>query len=113
MIYININDLDLDNILLVEKSHEYLLFYGFAYKFPYGAKALYTIFDKVDGYIRKYDRRTYLGFFHPDERNETFFDRNRHLIVLKYNISNAYSYNRMRMKINLYDDLPPEKSINH
>ena len=102
MIHISINDLYLDNILLDEISYEYLLFYDVAYKTPYGAKPSYTIFDKVDGYIRKYDRRKYLGLFQS----------RKYLIMLKINISDVYSYKRMRIKINSDDDLPSEKLLN-
>ena len=52
---INIIDLDLDNILLNEKSYENILIYDVVYKTPYGTKPLRVIFDKVYGYIRKYD----------------------------------------------------------
>ena len=39
-------------------------------------QSLYTYyFDKVDGYIRIYDKTKYLGLFHLDERNERIFDR--------------------------------------
>ena len=48
---ININDLNLDNILLNEKSYENILIYDVAYKALYRAKPLYVIFDKVDEYI--------------------------------------------------------------
>ena len=50
---ININDIDLDNILLDEKSYENILVYDVAYKARYGATPLHIIFDKEDGYIRK------------------------------------------------------------
>ena len=48
---ININDVNLDNILLNEKSYENILIYDVAYKAPYHAKPLYVTFDKVDEYI--------------------------------------------------------------
>lgn len=54
----SINDLDPDNILLYEKS----------YKVPYGAKPLRNVFDKVDRYIKTYERTKYLAFFHSDEK---------------------------------------------
>ena len=63
---ININDLNLDNILINEKPYEIILFYNVAYKTLYGAKPLRVIFDKVDGYIRKYDSTKYLGLFHSN-----------------------------------------------
>ena len=53
---ININNLDFDIILLNEIAYENILICHVAYKPPCGAKLLHSIFDKVDGYIRKYDR---------------------------------------------------------
>ena len=44
----NINDLDFNNLLLVEKTHGNDLNYGVAYRTPYGAKPLCIILDKVD-----------------------------------------------------------------
>ena len=52
MTKININDLDLDNILLNEKSFENILIYDAAYNTPV-KDFIYIIFDKVDGYITK------------------------------------------------------------
>ena len=48
---ININDLDLDRVLLDEKSYENILIYDVAYKCLYGAKLLRIILDKVDAYL--------------------------------------------------------------
>ena len=48
-----INDLDLDNISLDEKTLKNNLIYDVAYKTPKGAKPLGIIFDKVDKLIRK------------------------------------------------------------
>ena len=70
---ININDLDLDNILLNEKSYEKALIYDVAYRTPYDEKPLRIIFDKVDGYIRKYDSTKYLASFHSDKKYERMF----------------------------------------
>ena len=50
---INIDDLDLNNISLDEKSHE---IYDVTYKTPHSAKPLQIIFNKVDGYARKSDK---------------------------------------------------------
>ena len=60
---ININDLDLDNILLNEKTRENNLIYSVAYKTPYDAKPSRITFDKVGGYIREQDRTKCLGLF--------------------------------------------------
>ena len=40
-------------------------------------------FDKVDGYIRKYDRTEYLRLFHSNEKYGRTFDRIRCFIVLR------------------------------
>ena len=56
---ININDIDLDNILLDEKTYADI-----------GSKPLHTIFDKEDWYIRKYDRTKYLALLHSDKKYE-------------------------------------------
>ena len=46
-----------------------------ANKTLYGKKPLYIVFDKVNGYIRKYDGSKYLELFHSDETYERMFDR--------------------------------------
>ena len=61
---ININDFDRDNILLKEKSNENVWHYQ---------KTLLITFDKVDWYIRKYERIKYLALFCSDEKYEFFF----------------------------------------
>ena len=52
---ININDLELDNILSDKKPFGNFLIYDVAYKTPDGTKPLRIIFNKVGGYIKKYD----------------------------------------------------------
>ena len=53
---INIANIDLDNTLVNKTSNENTLVYDVAYKSPYGSKPLRFIFDKVGGYIKKYDK---------------------------------------------------------
>ena len=60
---INLTDIELDNVLLDEKTYANI-----------GSKPLHTIFDKADGYIRKYDTTKYLVLFHSDEKYERIFD---------------------------------------
>ena len=81
---IKINDLDLDNILLDEKSFFNFLIYDVAYVTPDGA-TLRNIFDKEDGCIRKYNRPKYLALFYSDEK--------------------VYSHKYAKIKINSDDDL--------
>ena len=57
------NGLNLHNILKDEKSYGNVLIYNAACKTSYGEKPLHIIFDKVDGYIIKYDSTKYLALF--------------------------------------------------
>lgn len=66
---ISINDLDLDKILLKERSYDNIWIYEVACKTPYAVKLLCSIFDEVDEYIRKYGTK-YLVLFHSDEKYE-------------------------------------------
>ena len=61
-------DIYFDNILLKERSYENILIYYVAYRTQYSAKPLLVIFDKVDGYIRKYVGTKYLTIFHSDHK---------------------------------------------
>ena len=61
------------HILLNEKSYKNLLISDVVYKTLYDSKPLHIIFDKVDGYIRKYDGTKYLALFHSDENYESFW----------------------------------------
>ena len=109
---IDVNDIDLHNILINEKSYEIFLIHVVAYKTPYGSKPLRIIFDNVDEYIRKYDSTKYVALFYSDEKYEKVFDRIRYLIMLKRNISDVYSHKYTKIKMNSDDDLPLEKPLN-
>ena len=52
---IKLEDFDIDNILIDEKSNENILIYNFSYKTLIGSKPLCIRFDKIDGFIRIYD----------------------------------------------------------
>ena len=67
-------------------------------------------FDKVNGFIRVYDRNWFvvlLGF----EKYNAIYDRIRYLIGLKYGITLVYPYNFGKIKIDLEDDLPLVKTL--
>ena len=51
-VIINIQDTDLDNIFLDEKSYKNVLIYDVAYKTLHGAKPLHIAFGKVNGCIK-------------------------------------------------------------
>lgn len=44
-------------------------------------------FDKIYGYIRKYDSNECVALFYSDEKYEWIFDRVRYAIMLKSNVS--------------------------
>ena len=108
---ININDFDLDNILIDEKSYENILICDVVCKISYGAKPLRIVFGKADGYIRKYDKTRYLAFFHSDEKCVRIFDRIRYLIMLKSNISEIYTHKYTKFEIKSNDVLSLDKAI--
>ena len=109
---INVIDIDIDNILLDEKSYGSFLIYDVSYKTPYIAKPLRIIFDKLDGYIRKYDRTKYVSLFHPYKEYQRIFDKVRFPIMLKSNISVIYSHKYTKIKNKSEDNLPLEKTLN-
>ena len=57
---IKLEDFDLDNILIDEKSQENILIYDISYKTLIGSKPLRIRFDKIDGFIGIYDGTRYL-----------------------------------------------------
>ena len=52
---IKLEDFDLDNILIDEKSHKNILIYDILCRTLIGPKPLSIRFDKIDGLIRIYD----------------------------------------------------------
>ena len=110
---INIFDFNFDIILLNEKSYEKFLIFDVSFKTQYCARSLCIIMlDKVDGYVRKYDGTKYLALFHSNENNQIIFYRIRYIIMLKINISDAFSHQYMEIKTNSDDDLTLGKTLN-
>ena len=56
-------DFDIDNILIDKKSCENFLIHNISYKNLIGVKPLRIRLDKIDGFIRVYDRTRYLVLF--------------------------------------------------
>lgn len=77
---ININYVDLNNILLDEKSNN--VFYDVAYQTTYDAKSSCITFDKINRYIKEYVRTKYLSLFYS-EKYERVFNRIRCLLYKK------------------------------
>ena len=78
----------------------------------YDAKSLRIIFEKVDGYVRKYDTTKFLGLFHSNEKYETIFEKIRYLVLLKKNVSDVYPHKYLKIKIDSDDGVLLEKTWN-
>ena len=103
-------DFDFDNILLDEKSYENILVCDISYKTLIGAKPMHIRFDKVGRFIRVYDGTRYLILFGPGGYDATY-NKIRYLISLKSGITYVISHNYARIKIDLYDVLPLERTL--
>ena len=66
----------------------------------------------MDKCITKYDWTKYLELFQCDGKDNRTFGRIRHLIILKRNISDVYSHNYTKIKINSDDDFSLETILN-
>ena len=64
---IKLEDFDIDNILIDEKSHENILIYSISFKTLIDPKPLRIRIDKRDGFIRIYDGTRYLTLFGSEE----------------------------------------------
>ena len=81
-----LEEIDLDNILINEKSHENILIYDISYKTLIGSKPLRIRFNKINGITRIYDGSRYLSL--PGTENyDVIYDRIRYLISLKSSIT--------------------------
>ena len=60
---IKLEDFDLDNILIDEKSQVNILVYNISYKTSIDSKRFHIRFSKIDGFIRIYGGTRYLTLF--------------------------------------------------
>ena len=81
----NFEDFDIDDILIDEKPSENILIYEIPYKSLIDLKPFCIRFDKVDEFIRIYDKTRYLTLFGSDNRI-------RHLISLKSSITYVFPH---------------------
>ena len=65
---ININDPDLENILLDEKSYKNMSIYHVTYAIPKSVKLSRVVFNEVNGYIKDYAGTKHLALFPLDEK---------------------------------------------
>ena len=89
---IKIEDFDLDNTLIDEKSYENMLVYNISYKSLTDCKPLRIRFDEIDGFI-------------------TVYDGTRYLINVKSGITYIISHNYATIKVDSYDFAPLEKTV--
>ena len=107
---IKLEDFDLHNILIDEKSQENILIYDISYKTLIDAKPLRIRFDEIDGFIKIYDGTRYLTLF-GSKKYEAIYNRIRYLISLKSGITYIFSRYFAKIKVDSYDSLPIEKIL--
>ena len=105
---IKIEDFDFNNILINEKS--YVNIKTFRTKLLMGAKPMRIRFDKVNEFIRVYDRTRYLVLF-VGEKHDFISNRMRYLIGVKSGIIYVISHNWAKIKVFSYDSLFLEKRL--
>ena len=108
---IKIEDYDLDNILIDEKSCENILVYSISYKSLIDFKPLRIRFNNIDGFIRVYDGVRYLVLFRS-EKYDFIYNRIRCLISVKNGITYVIPHNYAIINVDTYDPLPLEKNNN-
>ena len=87
---IKLEDFDLDNILIDEKSHENILIYDISYKTSIGSKPWRIRFNKIDGITRIYDKSRYLKLF-GNKKHEAIYNKIRYIISIKNSITHTVS----------------------
>ena len=107
---IKLEDFDLGNILVDEKSHENDLIYDISYKALIDTKPLKIRFEEIDAFIRIYDGTRYLITLGP-EKYHAIYNRIRYLISIKGGITYIFSHYFAKIKIDSYNSLPIEKRL--
>ena len=109
---IKLEELDIDNILIDEKSHENFLIYDISYKTLIGRKSFRIRFNKIDEFIRIYDGTKYLILFRS-KRYGAIYNRIRYIISisLKSSITYVFSHYYAKTKVDSYGFLPIEKRL--
>ena len=102
---IKIQDFDLDNILIDEKSYKNILVYDISDKSLITAKPLHISFDKIDGFLKAYDGTRYLVLF-GNKKYNFIYNKIRYLIGVKSSIIYVVSHNYAKTKVDSYDYLP-------
>ena len=104
-IIIKIEDFNLDNILIDEKSFKNILVYNTSYKTSIDAKPSRIRYNKIDGFIRFYDGTRYLVLF-GSEKYDLIYSRTKYLISAENCITLVISHNHANIKNDSYNSLP-------
>ena len=107
---IKIENFGLVNTLIDEKSYENILVYSISYKNLIDSKPLRIRFDKIDRFIRVYDRTRYLVLF-GSERYDFIYSRIKYLINVKSSITYIIPNNNAKIKVDSNDSLPLERTM--
>ena len=91
-------EIDLDNVLIDEKSHKNILIYDILHKTLIGSKPLQIRFNKIDRIIRIYDGTRYLTMF-GTKNYDAIYNRIRCLVSLKSSIIYIFSHYNVKIKV--------------
>ena len=97
---VKLEDFDIDNILIDCKSYENILIYDISVQTLIDLQLLGIRFDKIDGFIRIYNRNRYLTLI-GSEKNWAIYNRIRYLISLKSDITYIFSHYFSKIKVAL------------
>ena len=86
------------------------MIYDTSYKIVIGPKLLCIRFDRIDGSVKIYNGAKYLVFFSPEEY-DAIYNRIRYLISLKSSITYVSFHYHAKIKVDLYNSLPREKTL--
>ena len=83
------------------------MIYDVSYKTLIDPRSLQIRFDKIDGFIRIYDKTRYLTLF-GSENYDAIYNRIRYLVSLESSITYIFSHYTVKIKVDSYDSLPIE-----
>ena len=93
-------------ILIDEKLHENILIFGISYKTLIGRKPSCISFEKLNGFIRIYDRNRYLMF--GSEKYDAIYNGTKSFKVVKSGVTKIFSGFCSKIKVDSHDSLPIE-----
>ena len=105
---IKIEDFDIDNILMDEKSYEKILVYNISNKRLIAANPLHIRSDEIDRFTRVYDGTIYLVLL--GSKKYSIYNRIRYLLSAKSGITYVISHSYAEIKVVSYNSLSLEKN---